>query len=151
MTKEFPYNFNPHANLPGRGEILLHQAIHARVLYGDHQNLREYMVRTALSELLDCCDRDTRDARDVRFWMLMAHVNTQDPAGLREILNYWWEWDTAACREVRTANISKFNPGEHYHVLDEKFPTYDEAMSHLKRKGYELGQFIEQWWPREGD
>lgn len=153
MTKQFPYHFHPEASLPGDGENLLSQVHMARVLYGDHPNLRAYMVNDGLQRLLDCCDRDTRNypAREVRYWMLMAHVNTQDKTGLRKLLNYWWDWDRTPAARPKLADITKFNPGQHYSVLGEKFYTYDDALRYLKSEGYELGEFKQHYWPREGD
>lgn len=150
--KDFPFNFHPDAALPGDGEQLIRSCVNARITYGDHPGLRNYMTRLALDELLDNCDQETRNARDVRFYMLLAHVNTQDPAGIRRLCNYWWDWGRVPRNAPRIANVSKFNPGEHYHVLGEKFGTLDEAKAHLRRNRYEFGRLIEEFfYPRQGD
>lgn len=43
--------------------------------------------------------------------------------------------------------VSKFNPGKHFHVLDTKFDTLEEAKAHLQKKGYMYGGLAEHYWP----
>lgn len=50
-----------------------------------------------------------------------------------------------------TADISRFQPGEHYHVLDTKFDTWIEALNYLEKNGYRRGQSHTVYVPREGD
>lgn len=148
---ELPYGFDPEAQLPGDGEQLLSQIMRSRTLYGDHPELRNWMVHTALRELLSRCNREARDAASVRYWMLMAHVNTQDAAGLRRHLNYWWDWRGVSGRRPRVVNIGKFAPGEHYHVDGQKFDTLALAQAHIRRRGWSFGVLEEHYFPREGD
>lgn len=144
MTKTFPYGFDPAARLPDGAEKTLQHLFRARHTYCEHPNLYHYFVREDLQELLARCDRETRIAGDVRYYMLLAHVNTQDIAGCRELLNYWWDWSRGARPGPVVVNISKFTPGEHYHVRDEKFNTMAEARAYIKQQGWEFGQFLEE-------
>jgi hypothetical protein len=41
--------------------------------------------------------------------------------------------------------VSKFVPGEHFHVLNEKFLSLDDAIKHLKSKGYEYDGLDEKF------
>lgn len=45
--------------------------------------------------------------------------------------------------------VFKFNPGEHYHCLNEKFDTLDEAIANLKTKGYAYSGLTERHVYRE--
>ncbi len=138
-----PYDFDSAAQLPGEGESLIRQL--TTWAHDEYPDLRAYMRREALDRLRDYVNTESRSAWDVRQHMLMAHVYTQDPAGIRCLLNYWWDWDRHPRQRVQTANVTKFNPGEHYHVLNEKFDSLARAQAYLRGKGYEFGQLIEQF------
>ena len=152
MAKSFPYGFDSAARLPDGAEKTLQRLFRARHTYSEHPDLYHHFVREDLHELLHCCDQETRDACGVRYWILMAHVNTQDIGGCRALLNYWWDWSRGARPGPVMVNISKFTPGEHYHVRDRKFDTLGEAQAYIRRQGWEFGQFLEEFvYPTSGD
>ncbi len=39
---------------------------------------------------------------------------------------------------VPTTRISRFVPGSHFHVLGEKFNSFDEARQHAESRGYRV-------------
>ena len=48
--------------------------------------------------------------------------------------------------------VSKFIPGEHYHVLDRKFDTYTAALGYAEQRGYVVDGLYEQHvYTRDGD
>lgn len=75
---------------------------------------------------------------EVRYWMLVSCFARQDAKTVRIYLTDWKVQDRRP-----KAKVSKFVPGQHYHVLNVKFDTLDEAMEHLRRKGYEYGGLSE--------
>lgn len=152
--KSFPSGFDSACPLPGDGEGLLRQVFYAQRNYGIQPNVVAYFQRTGLNKLLDHCDAETCDwkARECRYWMLMAAVMREDIMAARKLLNYWWEW-RGGQPQPKSAIVRKFNPGEHYHVLGEKFPSLDAARQFLSRRGYDFSGFVEEHYlyPREGD
>lgn len=85
---------------------------------------------------------------ETRYWMLVSTLNRQDRKTAALYLDDWTEQDRRGNRK-RTARVSKFTPGDHYHVLGEKFGTLDEAISHARSNGYEYGGLDEQYVYRE--
>jgi hypothetical protein len=59
---------------------------------------------------------------------------------------------TPAAIDTKILQVHKFNPGQHFHVLDTKFDTLDEAIRHLEANGYQYGGLQEKYWPAtDGD
>jgi hypothetical protein len=60
----------------------------------------------------------------------------------RTVLMYLDDWPKMDRRPRVT--VSKFTPGNHYHVLSVKFDTLEEAQQHLLSKGYQFGGLVEK-------
>lgn len=71
---------------------------------------------------------------NVYFWMLVSAFNRGDKEAVRRFLTDWKEM-----ARKPSAVVSKFVPGDHYHVLDTKFDTLEEAMEYLHRRGHNYG------------
>jgi len=76
----------------------------------------------------ECLDRLT----DVQQWMCESALARGDR---RQAWAYLREWRAISSRTVR---ISKFDPGDHFYVLDVKFNSYEEAHAHAEDQGYEV-------------
>lgn len=81
------------------------------------------------------------------FWMIVAKLKRH--ASYHEVLQVLADWRGE--RHEKYASISKFIPGEHYHVLDAKFSTLAKARAHAIREGYLPGPLIEKRVYLEGD
>ena len=80
----------------------------------------------------------------VRYWMLISAFSRGDQRGVLRFLDDWVKQD-----RLPKAQVSKFVPGEHYHVLGVKFDTLDEAQRHLRSRGYQYGGLTEKYVYRE--
>lgn len=65
------------------------------------------------------------------------------------VLQFALDWSDPY--SLPTASITKFQPGDHYHVLDRKFDTWSEANAYLEKQGYRRGISHTVYVPREGD
>ena len=55
-------------------------------------------------------------------------------------------------RSKPRCRVSKFIPGEHYHVLDRKFDTYTAALGYAEQQGYVVeGLYERHVYTRDGD
>lgn len=82
---------------------------------------------------------------EVRYWMIYSAVSRGDYRAAREYLA-----DAQGARPE--ARVYRWVPGDHYHALDGRFDTYDEARRHLESKGYRcLGLEERHVYPRGGD
>lgn len=77
---------------------------------------------------------------ETHYWMLYSALNRQDKRTARIYLGDW------SGRRERTARVSKFVPGDHYHALGEKFGTLAEAIQHLETCGYRFGGLHESYF-----
>ncbi len=68
---------------------------------------------------------------DVLPFMLMSAMARQDTA---RVVQYAIDWSQES--ELPHTPVSRFVPGDHYHVLGVKFNTIDEAFSHAQKHGY---------------
>jgi hypothetical protein len=71
---------------------------------------------------------------EIQSWMLHSALARQDKRTARIYLQDWKSQDRRP-----TARVSKFIPGEHYHVLDTKFDSFGEAQRYLFARGYTYG------------
>ena len=86
---------------------------------------------------------------EVRYWMLVSALSRQDAKCAKM---YLIDWNTQDKDHRPSAVVSKFIPGEHYHVLGTKFNSLLEAKAHLNRKGYKFGGVEEKFlYTHEGD
>lgn len=84
---------------------------------------------------------------DVRYWMLYSALARQDKRGARIYLQDWKAED-----HKPKAHVSKFIPGEHFHVLDKKFSSLSIAQDYLSKRGYRYGGLHETYIdPKIGD
>lgn len=63
-------------------------------------------------------------------------------------IQYLIDWDLVRAKHTR---ISKFEPGDHYYVLDTKFDTMEEAVEHARQHGFFSTSFHRVPIPRSGD
>jgi len=75
---------------------------------------------------------------ECRYWMLMSALARQDARAARIYLQDWKYQD-----KLPKAKISKFIPGEHYYVLNNKFNSLEEAKNYLHEQGYIYAGFEE--------
>lgn len=84
---------------------------------------------------------------ECHYWMLRSAFARQDKEAVRKFLG---DWKSRNRKPV--AEVFKFVPGEHYHVLSRKFDTLDDAMNHLRDRGYRYGGLFEKHvYAKEGD
>ncbi len=84
---------------------------------------------------------------ECRYWMLVSALNRHDRVTARIYLHDWPAQD----RKPK-AKVSKFVPGDHWHVLGTKFDTLQEAIGYLQSRGYVYAGFSETYLPKvEGD
>lgn len=84
---------------------------------------------------------------EVRYWMIRSALGRQDARTVRIYVNDWKH-----ARHRPSAPVSKWIPGDHYYVLNEKFDTLDEARDHLCNRGYRYEGLIEKHvYTRDGD
>jgi hypothetical protein len=153
-TRHYPATFDPRGPLPGDGERLLREIFawrrYCSGLDCNWHIVSEAIVGNIIRELLDNCEIQSYEERECKYWMLMAHVNTQDPAGIRSHLNYWWNGSHRDQKKFE--NVSKFVPGDHYHCLNTKFNTLAGAKDHIEKNGFIFGEFIKRHvYKNEGD
>lgn len=105
--------------------------------------LHEYAAR----EILNCIQvRHELVSNGALFWIMVSCLRRCDKKGA---LQFAIDWSDPY--SLPTADITKFQPGDHYHVLDCKFDTWSEAEAYLKKCGYRRGQLHTIYMPREGD
>lgn len=86
---------------------------------------------------------------EIFYWLVRSALARKDKESVRIKINDW-TYGSAHLRQLM--QVSKFVPGEHYHCLDAKFDTLDEAIGHLKRNGFAYGGLIERHvYAKEGD
>lgn len=132
-------DYDPHAKLSENKEGWLALGI----------NEGGRFAQAAASELLRDCKvgYDKKLSWEVAYHMIRSAIAREDKDAVRVYVNDWTNWDGR-----KTALVSKFMPGEHYHVLDTKFNTLDEARRHLSREGYDYAGLKEVYVPKtEGD
>ena len=102
-----------------------------------------YAARNLLS-----CIRLKRNLVDngALYYVLKSAMARQDWKGC---LQFALDWSDPS--SLPTADISRFQPGDHYHVLDTKFNTWIEALEYLEKNGYRRGSTHTVYVPREGD
>lgn len=82
-----------------------------------------------------------------RYYMLISALNRGDNRCAAMYLDDWVKQD-----HMPKATVSKFVPGDHYHVFGTKFDTLEEAQRHLWTKGYTFGGLVEKHvYNRDGD
>lgn len=96
--------------------------------------------------LLEGLPEHPRCSRSAQYWMLRSAMAREDTDTCRMYVN---DWSRPPGRPSVT--VSKFIPGQHYHCLDVKFDTLDEAIRHLRQMGYEYGGVYEHRIFRDGD
>src|SRR4051812_30340058 len=65
---------------------------------------------------------------EVEYWQVYSAFARQDWECVKKYLTWWGK--------RQSVHVSRFTPGEHYHVLGVKFDTLAEAQQHLEREGY---------------
>lgn len=84
---------------------------------------------------------------EIRSWMLHSALARQDKRTARIYLQDWKAQDRRP-----KVKVSKFIPGEHYHVLDTKFDSLSEAQQYLFGRGYTYGGLNEvHVYAKDGD
>lgn len=75
---------------------------------------------------------------EVRRHLLVSCLRRHDKTRAKQFLVDWTKEDLKP-----KINVSKFIPGEHYHVLNTKFDTLDDAINYLNAKGYQYAGLTE--------
>lgn len=84
---------------------------------------------------------------EVQGYIIKSCLARYDEAQAEQLLRDW-----CGARKQPAAYIHKFQPGSHYHALDEKFDTESEARQHLEKNGYKcLGVNVKYVYMRQGD
>jgi hypothetical protein len=84
---------------------------------------------------------------EVQYWMTISALRRGDEKRAIQNLRDW-----KILRDRPKTDISKFVPGEHYHVLDKKFDSFGEACQYLEKCGYGFGRLKEvHIYAKEGD
>lgn len=144
MSKYFPIAFNPKAKLPENGEELLKAAFRFQCYAAVSYTLGMFFLNEAIDELFSYFDRDAKNAYEARRWMLISHINTEDKPGFRSLCNYWWDWDRLfGSRRGKIMNVTKYVPGDHFHAVNERFDTLNDAVRYIREQGYTFGRFDE--------
>lgn len=85
--------------------------------------------------------------KEAHYYMLLSAFARKDAKAVRRFLRDW----SGRSKQPRIA-VSKFIPGDHYHVLDEKFDTLEAATAHLQKHGYVYGGLHEKHvYVKDGD
>ena len=92
----------------------------------------------AASELTSGLPHDPRCGWEVRYWLVYSALNRGDVRAARVFVNDW-----SNHRSRPGARVTKWVPGDHFHTLGERFNTLDEAINHLRNRGYEYDGFSE--------
>ena len=104
-----------------------------------------FSTRAALELLEDVPNYgDGWESREAQYHILRAAMAREDFEACRMHVNDW-----SALKGRPSKTVSKFLPGDHYHVLDTKFDTLDEAINHLEARGYRYGGLQEKHVYRE--
>ncbi len=74
-----------------------------------------------------------------RYWILISNFNRGDTKNIRQYLDDWRKQDHQPKKE-----IFKFTPGEHYHVMNTKFDSLDNAIDYLRQHGYAYAGLVEK-------
>lgn len=98
----------------------------------------------AASELVRDLPHDEFCPCEIKYYILRSAMAREDFEACRIHINDW-----SQRRSRPSAMVSKFIPGEHYHVLGEKFDTLDEAQQYLRSRGYVYGGLTEKHVYRE--
>lgn len=84
---------------------------------------------------------------EVQGYIIDSCLARYDEAQAEQLLRDW-----CGARKRPAEYIHRFQPGSHYHVLDEKFDTENEAREHLRKLGYDcLGVNVKYVYTRQGD
>lgn len=129
--------YDPRAKLDEERESLLYLGLNG-------VQFAEY----AASKLASSCEyfRDW----ETKYWCLRACFSRRDIETARVYVNDWSHKQPK--RVTRYANVSRFVPGNHYHVLGTKFDTMEEAQEYLESQGYTYGETIlKHVYPNQGD
>lgn len=83
---------------------------------------------------------------ECRFDILRSCLARHDIEQARVFINDW-----TSSKYKTKVNVSKFVPGDHYHVLGTKFDTLEQAIAHIRSQGHEYGRLIEKFVYRDGE
>lgn len=85
---------------------------------------------------------------ETRVGLLLSAMARGDFAGCRRFVNDWRYY-----RPDRrpAAVVAKWIPGDHYHALNERFDTLEEAVAHLERNGYRFDGLRERFVYKDGN
>lgn len=70
---------------------------------------------------------------EVKYFMLRASLARGDTKQALVLLTDW------SGRGLPETDVSKFDPGDHYHTLGRKFDTLQDALHHLEERHYRYG------------
>lgn len=83
---------------------------------------------------------------DCEYWSVISALRRGDENCALKYLKDWKK-----CRTRPSVEIGKFIPGSHYHVLGEKFGSYEMAAAYARNKGYDVSRLNEVRIYPEGD
>lgn len=109
--------------------------------------LGEPFISRVASELTGGLPYDPTSNREVRYWLVYSALARGDTDAARGFVQDWSKY-----RARPSEFVSKFNPGDHYHAMDRKFDTLNEAIEYLRRIGRAYAGLKEvHVYAKEGD
>jgi hypothetical protein len=83
---------------------------------------------------------------EICYHLLISTMTRQDWDACRKFLLDWCQPHSKPA-----ILVTRFQPGNHWHVLDTKYSTLDAARHHLEQKGYRFAGTQVVYAPKEGD
>jgi hypothetical protein len=109
-----------------------------------------FTAEWCVSELFQIVTWDSKFSREVIYWSIVSALKRFDYECARR---YVRDWASKGERlEPPVWDVSKFVPGDHFHVNGTKFNTLKEATSYIASKGAKFGRVWEKHvYTRPGD
>lgn len=119
----------------------LEDAIALRALGGP------FTAQEVAHRLLRLVNLTPKYSREMMYWSIVSALARYDFDCVRR---YVLDWASSPV-EPPVWDVSKFIPGDHYHVNGAKFDTLDEAKDYIGRQGAAFGQFRERFVYKDGN
>lgn len=106
-----------------------------------------FKPQSIADDLLRVVRLTTKYSREMMYWCIVSALTRYDFDCVRRYVRDW----AASPVEPDVWDVSKWIPGDHYHVQGERFDTLGEAQEYIRRSGAVFGRLRERFVYKDGN